>query len=433
MFGFIPDVVAEHLVKHNIDLVPMQAAPSEDLKTDGHVWYIPPAIRQAVLDKDGAKIQAGRNNHVHDLKANMDAIHKVGEDAFLSVTDSTTKQRYRLCSSDDGWMWTYTQKLEHVNAKIKATVCVGSFSKNAKWMGLSVNTLSNMPTSITDFIVNGVVSRLIGKFISKRLGGMAYKAALTAAEEAATEGLESASMMFPEWAISAAGFVGGLVGGMVVGIVLLYLINYLHQEFGLEINVFNWSTEEEWDVVEWHGDNAVMQNSDGKTDPFKQDNLEAVTSKLIKWSVLAFYNDQHSYFSDVIKLPTGFAISDDSVASYATYILENNSKTAQGLGAGFKVVSKSDSSRVIYLKYVVHWGAPKNEIGLQDGQQSTSLTSFYNGGWASKGSKDVSITIPASGKLPATPVIGLTPALEGDENHYYHYDVHIGATKKTSK
>ncbi|KAG5635696.1 hypothetical protein H0H81_010366 [Sphagnurus paluster] len=205
--------------------------------------------------------------------------------------------------------------------------------------------------------------------------------------------------MFPEWAISAAGFVGGLVGGMVVGIVLLYLINYLRQEFGLEISVFNWSTEEEWDVVEWHADNAVMQDADGKTDPFKRGNLEAV--------------------SNVIKLPTGFVISDDSVAS----------KTAQGLGAGFKVVSKSDPSRVVYLKYVVHWGAPLNEIGLGDGQHSNSLTSFYDGGWASKGSKDVSITIPASGKLPETPVIAITPALEGDENHYYHYDVHIAATK----
>ncbi|KAG5635699.1 hypothetical protein H0H81_010369 [Sphagnurus paluster] len=410
MFGFIPDVVAEHIAKHNIDLVLVQGAPKEDLKTDGHVWYIPPAIRQAVVDKDGAKIQAGRNDHVHDLKANMDAIQKVGEDAFLSVTDQKTKQRYRLCPSDDGWLWTYTQNLEHVDAKIKATVCVGSFSKNARWMGLSLNTLSNMPTQITDFIVNGVVARLIGRFISKRLGGMVYKAALEAAEEAAAEGLESASMMFPEWAVSAAGFVGGLVGGMVIGIALLYLINYLHEDFGLEINVFNWSTAEEWDVVEWHGDNAVMQNSDGKTDPFKQGNLEAVTN--------------------LIKLPTGFAISDDSVASYATYILQNDKQTAEGLGAAFKVVSKSDSSRVIYLKYVVHWGVPKNEIGLGDGQDSTSLTSFYNGGWASSGSKDVSLTIPASGKLPETPVIAITPALSGDPNRYYHYDVHIAATKK---
>ncbi|KAG5635695.1 hypothetical protein H0H81_010365 [Sphagnurus paluster] len=149
------------------------AAPLENLKTDGHVWYIPPAIRQAVVKKDGAKIQAGKNDHVNDLKANMDAIQKVGEDASLSVTDQTTKQKYRLCPSDDGWLWTYTQKLEHFDAKIKATVCVGSFSKNAKWMGLSVNTLSNMPITITDFIVNGVVSRLVGRFISNRLGGMA--------------------------------------------------------------------------------------------------------------------------------------------------------------------------------------------------------------------------------------------------------------------
>ncbi|KAF5371949.1 hypothetical protein D9615_008114 [Tricholomella constricta] len=407
----IPDVVAEHIAKHNVDLVPLGANTiKSDPVNEGHVWYVPPAIQQAVLDKDGAKIQNAKNGHISDLKANMDAFKKVGEDAFLTVTNKSDGQKYKLCPSDNGWLWTFTTKIEHVDAKIKATVCVGSFSKNAKWMGLSTNTLSNLPTAITDLIVNGVVARLIGRFISKRLGGAIYKAALQAAEEAAAAGLEEAGMMFPEWAVSAAGFVGGMVGGIVVGIVLLYLINYLRQDFGLEINVFNWSTQEEWDVVDWHSDNAVMVNSDGKTDPFKNGNLEAV--------------------SNVIKVPDGFVISDDSVASYATYTLQNDHQTAEGLGAAFKVVSKSDSSRVIYLKYLVHWGAPKNEIGLGDGNSASSLTNFYNGGWASSGSKDVSITVAASGSMPETPVIAVTPALEGDDNRFYHYDVHIAAKKK---
>ncbi|KAG5633811.1 hypothetical protein H0H81_005113, partial [Sphagnurus paluster] len=95
-------------------------------------------------------------------------------------------------------MWTYTTKIEHVEAKIRATVAVGSFSKNAQILGISTTTLTNLPTGIADFVISSIAAKVVGTFVAQRLAGAIYAAALAAAETAATAGLEAAGIMVSE-------------------------------------------------------------------------------------------------------------------------------------------------------------------------------------------------------------------------------------------
>ena len=47
-------------------------------------------------------------------------------------------------------------------------------------------------------------------------------------------------------------------------------------DLGLEVNIYNWSKKEEWDIVEWHSDNALINNTDSASQPFKEAKLKAV-------------------------------------------------------------------------------------------------------------------------------------------------------------
>ncbi|KAG6811967.1 hypothetical protein H0H92_005071 [Tricholoma furcatifolium] len=408
---FIPDIVHEHLKQHSTKLVGVGASPSLDQIDVGHTWFFTPEMAKAVNDGDGAAVQNLRNTNMNDLKANMDLISKVSGDAFVTVTNPSDGQQYRLCASDNGWMWVYTLDVTADDSPtapdgaLKATVSCGTFTKSQQILGLSVKTIGSLGASITELIINGIVSFAIGKFISQRVGGALYDQAMEAATQAAVEGVEDFTSYFPEWIATASGFLGGMVGGIVVGIILLFLINYVFLTFGLEINVYNWSVQEEWDITDWYSDNALMQNPQ-----FAVGNLPAVTNE--------------------IKMPDGtYVPTDSSVTSFATYTAENDSKFAEGLGMGFKVVSKSDSTRYFFFKYIIHWGAQKNQLGLGLPATATqTIADWYmdDSSWAPDGSMNYTITVPAGNGLPATTIKSMTPALSGDSSHYYHYDVHIG-------
>jgi hypothetical protein len=243
----------------------------------GQTWYFTPEMTQAVQNDDAATIQSIKDANIADLKANMDLIAKKSGDAFVTVTNKSDGQEYKLCASDNGWIWAYTLDLGHDNAspgKLKATVSCGTFTKSKMVLGISVNTISSLGASISQVIINTMLSISLGKFISQRVGGALFSAALERAEAAAAQGIEGFASFFPKWIATGSSFLGGMIGGAVIAIVLLYLINYFYMSFGLEINVYNWSLAEEWDIVDWHSDNALMQSP-----PFAVGNLPAASSE----------------------------------------------------------------------------------------------------------------------------------------------------------
>ncbi|KAG5635694.1 hypothetical protein H0H81_010364 [Sphagnurus paluster] len=425
-------------------------AESSGSPADGHYWYFPADVKQAVLDQDINKIDAAKKKHAADLEANIKIMSKKGPDAYVTTTNESNKQQYQICETETGIMWTYTTKIEHVKAKVRATVAVGSFSKNAQILGISTTTLTNLPTQIADLTISSIAAKVVGTFVAQRLGGAIYAAALAAAETAATAGLEAAGIMVSELVVTIASFVTGLIALVVVGIIVYYVVSVLHKSFGLTFNVYNWSTSDEWDIVEWYSDNALMQDVEKKEGPFKPAKLPAVSSTfnsslqsnltdILLPFRFGYTAGQVYYRHQEISFLSSVMVSDDSVAAYATYTALNDNNWAEGLGMGLKAVSKSEPAKgqskyqlfprilingpntVLYMKYVVHWGKD-NELNLADNSYWSSLESFYKGSWAGKGTGTISLNIAG------TPVVGMTPALRGESSHLYSFDIHIGAT-----
>ncbi|KAG6860346.1 hypothetical protein C0995_012415 [Termitomyces sp. Mi166 len=391
----IPDIIADHLEQHSVNLLRLTASSRFSAKEQeigiGHRYFVTPEVQQAFIDMDGAKIQKIRDAHNHDLKANMDLIKQAGADAFLTVTNPSDGKQYKMCASDNGWIWTFNMELKTDNMElktddnsknhVKATVSCGSFSKTNKVLGLSTDIFHNLAADITDFAVSTMLANGAGTFIKSRLAGKVYTEAIEAAAAAASDGIENFAELVPMWTVDGIGLLGGLFAGVVASIALLYILDLIHMRFGLTINVYNWSENEQWDVVGWYADNAIM-----KDPPFARGNLPPA--------------------SNYVKMPDGSTLpSANKTAYFAAYTVVN----------------------VLYLKYVVRWGLVNNKLGLGN-DANQSIADFYkdDSTWASSDSTSTSITIPASGGLPAVAVSATTPSLSGDKDHFYTYDVCFG-------
>ncbi|CUA72085.1 hypothetical protein RSOLAG22IIIB_10056 [Rhizoctonia solani] len=110
----------------------------------------------------------------------------------------------------------------------------------------------------------------------------------------------------------------------------------------------------------------------------------------------------------------------DNVVTYLAMTFENDSTVLQGLGEGV-LMGREDNGAGMALKYVVH-RFKDNEIGLKgiEGDPSKfSIKDFYNGdGWVTAKSIEVQ-----SGNYKMT---GWTPALGGDKEGVYTYEVNLG-------
>ncbi|KAF9462754.1 hypothetical protein BDZ94DRAFT_1260680 [Collybia nuda] len=312
---------------------------------EGHAYYITRDIRRAIADRDVDKVKQSRDQNVSDLKAIVDNVAKHGEKAWTTPTNKSDGVPYKLIASNDGWMWCYMidrqdeTALAGEEATYKCTISVGSYSKTAKWMGLSMSNLNNVPLHTPIAVLTAMVANSIGKFIGRRLERILTS---KAAEEAAEEGarvLSKNGIRYAKWLSKGGAWVARVVSGAIIELVLLFIFNYLKMDFGLEISVYNWNRDEEWLIEQFYEDNADVDPA------FEQASLPAI--------------------SNLQPMPDGTSVvTPESATTYAMYTFKNRNTWLEGVGAGLKIVSKSDSSRYAYIKYQVRWGAPDNRFNL---------------------------------------------------------------------
>lgn len=242
------------------------SAPEADATTDkikqGHYFYIACEVRQAIVDKDIDKVKASKRQNVEDLKANIEDIRKRGEGAWVTIVNASDNVGYKLNASDGGWMWCYVIHREDVptegNPTYNATVTIGSYSKTAKQLSFSVTIIRSIPAMIPTDLITSAVSYVVGKFISRRADNISFTKAAEEAVREGAEALEKVSKMFAaRWAANGPGIMGCFVGGFVNQLVLHFIANYKVASFGLEISVYNWSKDEEWNVLEYYGSNTA--------------------------------------------------------------------------------------------------------------------------------------------------------------------------------
>ncbi|KAG6823193.1 hypothetical protein H0H92_011096 [Tricholoma furcatifolium] len=258
---FVPQLVADHLKKKNIELVRVGAS-DDSPAPPGHSLYITANDLQAFQNNDAGTLQNLRNQNYADLKPILDAIKANGVNAFTTAYDvDNNNQPYEQCVTANGCVWVYIDSIQadpNSSGKLSATVSCGTFSYTNSWLGISSTVLGSIGAQATVAVISTVATALVGKFIFSRLAGGSYDVAASAASDAAEVSVEDFATTFPEWAATGVGFLGGLVAGAVAAIVLFFIIELFEKSYQLQTQVTNWSTQEEWDVVEWYGDNADM-------------------------------------------------------------------------------------------------------------------------------------------------------------------------------
>lgn len=280
--------------------------------------YFPADLKAKIVQGDYQALTSARKQNQADLQPNLSSIQNSTDKqslGFVTVTDTASGQDYRLCASDSGWIWTYTLSItaKQSDGKLvnQCVVQTGTYSASAKWLGISYLTFENEATLLTAIAVAGFASLIVGNMVRNMVLGYIYERALASAVAAAEAGAVEGGFMTSEtaalvWASLAGGLAGAIVG-TVVGLVIYFISDFLHKSYGLTIQVYNWDTEEEWNITQWHADNAVVADGAKGSGP---------------WKAVSLLPVQNS-----VPGPFGAIPAAQPVAQYAGYAFRNSKST----------------------------------------------------------------------------------------------------------
>ena len=252
--------------------------------------FITQDLKAQILAGNYQALTDARNAAQNDLQANVTTINNStdGNAGFVTVVNSSNGREYKICASNAGWIWSYTTSITVQATEANATpqtqcvVQTGTYSANGKILGLSYQTLTNVPTALTALAASVIVSYVVGNFIKNLILGAIYQAALDAAVAAAAAEAVAGGIMISEAAASIGATIVATLGAGVVGIIvaiaIYYLSDFLHRSYGLTISIYNWDANNAWDVSNWYADNAVVAQNNAGSGPWKAVNLLPVQS-----------------------------------------------------------------------------------------------------------------------------------------------------------
>lgn len=244
-------------------------------------------MKAEIVNGNYSALVDARNANISDLQPNITTMRNAerSEDAFVTVANSDG-QKYKICASDSGWIWSYTTQIQHTDngTKTQCVVQTGTYSKNGKILGISYQTLSNIPTDLTAIATAMIMSSITFNFVKQYIMEGIFELALNRALSAAAADAVAGGFMISEAAASIVAFVGaGLAAGVigaVIAIIVFFVADVLHRSYGLIISVYNWDVQSAWKVTSWYGDNAVVSQETKADGPWRQANLLPVQSKI---------------------------------------------------------------------------------------------------------------------------------------------------------
>ncbi|CAE6370815.1 unnamed protein product [Rhizoctonia solani] len=377
--------------------------PKPEIKQISSQAFMDAATQQQWSNNNMEPIIAKRKQAAEDVSPIYQNIKDHDEKAWTKVRDPKTGEEYYLSWTENATCWAYvapdaTSYAANADTK-NAIVSIGSYSKQSNTLGISGYIMNSLPATLTAAAIGMVFTFLVKPLIQEGITwGIAY-AATKLAQLAAQAGVEA----FAVWIPSAVASIGGLVVAGILGILVsfgaLALMNVIWKKYWLVLNVYNFDADHNWSNLDHYSDNSKVSNGEWKT---------KVVDKFVK--------------AGGSVTPPGFTPVEpmDNVVTYLAMTFENDSTVLQGLGEGV-LMGREDKGAGMALKYVVH-RFKDNEIGLKgiEGNPSNfSIKDFYNGGgWVTAKSIEVQ-----SGNYKMT---GWTPALGGDKEGVYTYEVNLG-------
>ncbi|KAF5654108.1 pyk10-binding 1 [Fusarium heterosporum] len=234
--------------------------------------------RDAIARGDHNLLNTLKSQTNQDLKANIDAISKSRGKAFLEAINKSDKKHYHICPSNGGYMWVIplsvqTEKLSDNKINTRATVSVGSFSKNTNFMGISTRSWTSIPGTIANGGISFMVSRIVAEFFASRVADMIYKVSFQVAVAAV--------------AAKIAGLVAASLIMIVAYLVVMFIIDFIHRSYGLTVNIYNYSEPTSWVFNDWYNDNSKIDDMGG-TENFVV-TLDKVSSMIVNGCKLSVF------------------------------------------------------------------------------------------------------------------------------------------------
>ncbi|MCJ1301187.1 hypothetical protein MMC08_003986 [Hypocenomyce scalaris] len=373
----------------------------------GSAQFVTAALQTAYANADYKTINTARAQASADMAPIFMGIQKFDTQYFNTMfNDDGTPYQLAISgppNNPTGYMWIYAPPLTQNNSTTAAVtydtvVQVGTFSSTGNILGISnsiwSSTVTLLPASLS-LVISGMVIKTVRKVLS---GDSADDAANAVAGQVLEDAVEEGTI---DEAVSEA-IVGmiipctaGLIVGFIVFVLTMFILKYIDKYFQLQITIYNWDPNNTWTVESDYRDNAV-------SDVFKKAVLLPRTGQ--------------------IHMPDGTTREGvNKEVSVAIYNYQNDNKWFEGVGVAMPMSCSDGSS--LQLKYVVHFGAVDNQIGLK-GDPNQPLEDFYNnsGTWCPDDSTSWKTTVAGSG----LPINCGTPALSGANDDMYSFDVHVG-------
>ncbi|KAJ3917308.1 hypothetical protein F5877DRAFT_80051 [Lentinula edodes] len=356
---------------------------------------------------ENLKIQASQ-----DLLPIYSNIATNGDSAWTEV-EGDDGEIYYLSWTTNGVIWSYTPTASNSVNKASGTTTattdtiasIGSYSTTANFLGISMYTWSNIPTTVVSAVLALGFAFLVRPIIQTGLEIGLAAAANLLAEGLAAAGLESAAVLVP----ASVATIGGVVIAGVLGVALalgcIALSSVIFKQYFLVINIYNFDTAHQWATVQHYQDNSVVSNG-------------SWTDQTLAKFVLSGNKVAPPGFDPVTTL--------DNVVTYLNANFQNDSTFLEGLGEAI-VLNRDDAAAALAIKYVVN-RTSDNQIGAE-GISGSGATydpgNYYNSGtWNTSNSCQTT-----AGSLT---VNCFTPALGGASNETYTYEVNVGLPPPSS-
>ncbi|KAF2076313.1 hypothetical protein CYY_002369 [Polysphondylium violaceum] len=366
--------------------------------------------KAAYMNNNFGKIKDIETKAQNDLQPVYTNISNNPDTAWVEVEDTDTGDQFYMAWSSSGSVWSFTQSINPVsfeNKKIRASqgdtdtkyealVQFGTYSQSGSVAGIHSYNIG-LGTMAVESVIAMMLAKTISGFVSDGLGFLVSAFAERLGAAAAEVGLEVAFVV-PEFVIGA---VAACLCFAIVFVGLAYLWNWINRQYTIRVQIFNWDTNNDWQVPSQALSNAINPGKDNQTTE-----MGIKLDKMVDAGAIVY--------------PPGFqgVKTLDNVVYYCLIIYENDHTFAQG--CSFAVQMQCNGSTTNGSTYAFQCPRWSDNGHYMVGQviDANSFLETARSNWTS----NMSLNVTTANNIPVNSTMD---ALSGADNQLYNINIHI--------
>ena len=354
----------------------------------------------AYRSDDFAKIKALQDAAQKDLSAIYANAASMGEKAWTKVRSTDGKEFY-MSWSETGSIWSYTLSQEQISGTSANYVQIGTYSATASIMGTTVYNITT-PELLSESVVALMAAKAMGKVIGDGL--------VDSMETKFVEYLNTAAQEIDLNVIFKG--IGDLTSSLVFVVVFIglkALWGWLNRSYTIQVQVFNWDSNQKWSSSLQATRNGVVAG----------DNLG--TGKSTYGFILPAMGEAQQAAHSV---PGGMYVESlDHVCYYATVVWENDKTLMNGCTLATSVTRGNSAD----IGFSWAFDCPRFSDNKQTAINQVIDPDKYiqHPSWRTGSDAlhfDISVE-PSEGR--SVPVTFALDALSGAEDNLYRVNIHI--------